>query len=142
MDIHIMRISDAVMHLPERPTYAIRIASPGFDNLHKFPLEDSKLYIKIAEYLFDDADDLFREPDSVMFDTDIADRMLEDFELHKDDCESLLVHCSRGRNRSPAVAIAFNEIFGLGNSKEYLRKKYPEYNRLVYDVLKRVAEQR
>ncbi len=137
-----MSISDAVMHLPERSTYAIRIASPGFNNLRKFQLENSPLYVKIVEYVFDDADDLYRPEGALMFDEDIADRMLEDFEFHKDDCDSLLVHCSKGQNRSPAVAIALNEIFGLGNDTESIRREYPEYNRLVYSLLKRVAKKR
>ena len=137
-----MRISDAIYHLPDKPTYAIRIASPGFNNLREFPLENSPLYVGISEYIFDDADDFYRPEWAVMFDEDIAGRVLQDFEIHRDGCESLLVHCSKGENRSPAVAIALNEIFGLGQDSAALKEQYPDSNWFVYKILKKVAEQK
>jgi len=66
---------------------------------------------------------------------DIADTLVQDFAESRNSVEALLVHCTRGRNRSPAVAIELNEIFGLGHNSEELKDKFNESNWEVYKTI-------
>ena len=127
-----MNLSDAVDYIPNNPTYAIRIDSPAFAFCSHFALQDSSLYT-IAEYSFDDQTPQWG--DGKLFDVEIAQRLLTDFKEEGLDKDTLLVHCSRGQNRSPAVGIALNESFGLGCDTDKLKRKYPEANWFVYDTL-------
>lgn len=139
MKLLILSLTDAVTHKPTRQTYAIRISSPGL-SLAGFPLADSCLYSRIREYYFDDIEPSCVCHDDVLFDSTMAEMMLRDFQEHKGCCKSLLVHCSRGRNRSPAVGMAFNEIFGFGYDPDKLKGRYPDANMHVYNVLKEAAK--
>ena len=138
-----MNLFEAMDYLPTNPTYAIRIESPPnpkFDSKPfslRYPLQKSNLYT-IVEYYFDD-----RTPDfgsGKLFDQEIAQRILTDFKDRGLDKETLLVHCARGRNRSPAVGIALNEIFNLGYVTKELKQKYPEATWYVYRTLLDVAK--
>ena len=71
------------------------------------------------------------------FNEDIARSILEDYEGIR-DIENVVIHCSRGENRSPAVGIAMDEIYGWG--VKGLREKFPNYRKFIYDILKNVAE--
>jgi len=73
-----------------------------------------------------------------LFDEPLAKRILNDFEKVKDEIDNLVIHCNRGKNRSPAVGIAMNEIYGW--RIEGLREKFPEYRRYVYDVMVRASK--
>ena len=140
MDLLIMGIKDATDYIPTHPTYAIRIASKQNDFNYK--LQKSGLYT-ISEYLFDD-DDPARwgkiSTNSITIDETIAGTILADFKEKGIDKETLLVHCSRGKNRSPAVGIALNEIFGLGYDTDELKKQYQEANWYVYRMLIETAQ--
>lgn len=132
MQIHIFGADEAIKHNPIVPTYAIRIW-----NTHRFmrsagrgPLIDSNNYLKIYPYEFDDID--YPEPNKKCFDDDIAQKMLSDFQQGFTGCEALLVHCTLGQNRSPAVALALNQIFNLGNDSDELYDKFPNLTRTVY----------
>lgn len=142
MDLHIFGKWDAQKFQPAKPTYAIRIFSSYSQDFDKKPLTDSPLYHRIVEQTFDDIwpDYLgvgFSNP--IMFTEEMAASIIRDFSAHKDSIEALLVHCSRGINRSPAVALALNDIFGLGHDSVRLKAKYKEANWFVYDTLKAVA---
>ena len=144
IDLHVMSSDAASVFEPLKKTYAIRIFTPTWPEDMKGRLKDSDNYIRVVEYLFDDARSpgdmkLFPKMYSRLFDEDLARKMISDFGHYKPDCESMLVHCQRGKNRSPAVAIAFNEIFQLGHDSEGLKKQYPESNWYVYGVLKKAA---
>lgn len=78
--------------------------------------------------------------DEQPFTEGLAEKILTEFNQHGRNCETLLVHCSRGENRGPAVAVALNEIFNLGHNTSLLKERYPEGRKHVYETLKKVAE--
>lgn len=147
MNILVTSLEGAIRFEPEEPTYAIRIFNSAcgrtmdFDGIkeairynREFPLKESSFYKNVETYVFDD---VVFEDDSCLVNLDrvLAERMLLDFLHGRGDSSLLMVHCFKGRNRSPAVAMAFNEIFGLGINKIELVKKYPNFRQSVYDVL-------
>jgi len=144
MEILVLRADQALEYAPSVPTYALRIInSPKMRTL--FPsglLVQSPNYKQIKEYAFDDCDPLYNpEPkNTIMFNEKIAEQILCDFREGKDGCASLLIHCGLGLNRSPAVAIALNEIFRLGNDTEKMKRDYPLYTVYIYNVLRKMAE--
>ncbi len=133
---------EAELHKPKKRTYAIRIFDPKLKAEERNPLENSELYVKINQYSFDDNDTYpWRTVNgNVWFDGQIAEQMIRDFAGYKDNIECLLVHCGLGESRAPAVAMAFNEIFGLGQNTGELLTKYPKTNRHVYETLRKTAE--
>jgi len=142
MDLHIFGKWDAQEFQPIKPTYVIRIFSSYSDDLDKKPLADSPFYRRIVEQTFDDIwpgspSVGFQNP--TMFTEEMADSIIRDFSAHKDSIDALLVHCSRGKNRSPAVALALNEVFNLGYNSQELKKQYPDATWFVYRTLKEVA---
>ena len=70
-------------------------------------------------------------------DNPTSDLIVSDFAACKDDVDALLVHCLRGRNRSPAAAFALHEVFDLGNDLKKLREPYKpdEPNWYVYQQI-------
>jgi len=75
----------------------------------------------------------------VLFNHDIARKIYTDFEEYKNEVEQVMIHCSRGENRSPAVGIAMNETYGWGIKG--LKEKFPHYRRYVYDIMKEVGKE-
>lgn len=141
MDLKILGLIEAVTYQPTNPTYAIRISSKELVVL-KTALQQSNLYT-IVEYFFDDDDPTFWgkvSDDSITIDEIIAGNILSDFEEKGLDKDTLLVHCLGGKNRSPAVGIALNEIYNLGHNTEELKKQFPEANWYVYEMLLKVAK--
>lgn len=140
MDVH-----DALTHNPLVPTYAIRIL-PGNPKWEPFfpkgSLVNSPNYRVINQYVFDDVDpDYNPDPkNNVMFNEAIATKMLTDFRDGRDGCSALLTHCTMGRNRSPAVAIALNVIFCLDQDPAMMKEKYSLYTRWVYHGLIETAK--
>jgi predicted protein tyrosine phosphatase len=137
MDVHILSLWDALAFEPVKPTYAIRIKSSFSEAGRK--LKDSALYKRIVEYTFDDNDHFF-QAGPVSITTEIADALLMDFAEHKKGVEALLVHCSRGKNRAPAVAIALNEIFGLGYDQKELKNRFRALNTEVYSTISEAGQ--
>lgn len=72
-----------------------------------------------------------------LFDENIAKKILRDFEGVQGDVETVVVHCWRGKNRSPAIGIAMNEIYGWGIPG--LKEKFPGHRRFVYDKMMEVG---
>lgn len=132
MQIHILGYDEAEKHIPKVPTYAIRIWNThGFMRpMGRGPLINSPNYKKIQSYEFDDIS--HPETGKICFDNNIAKKILIDFQQDFTGCEALLVHCTVGENRSPAVALALNQIFNLGNDSDELYDKFPELSRIVY----------
>lgn len=133
-----MFAEQARKHVPERKTYAIRIFSrdPQYNGGYG-QLKNSENYVAIKEYRFDDIDSLpLADDDPFQPITDkIARKIIQDFKPHRDSIEELLVHCKAGMSRSPAVAKALNEIFKLGNKKDFLDYDYPNLNEYVYYIM-------
>lgn len=93
------------------------------------------MYRGVNSYVFDDIDPFFHPDDGVMIDAGIADEIVRDFDKCRHGVEALLVHCLMGENRSPAVAIALNEVFGLGHDTRILMESYSAYTMYAYDKL-------
>ena len=138
MDLHITDYCGALEHRPSKNTYAIRISAPRFPACD--PLIASDFYKCISSYSFNDTLPGRVMPGEILFSEDLALRMLRAFDYDRMVCESLLVHCSQGQNRSPAVAMALNDLFSLGHDTGKLMEQYPEYNTHVYNILKKVGE--
>lgn len=138
MDLKIFRLSKAITYQPINPTYAIRIGSKNSD--FEYELQKSGLYT-IVKYIFDDDDPRWRhrKANSITINETIARKILIDFEEKGLDKETLLVHCIVGENRSPAVAIALNEIYDLGHDTEQLKREFPEATWYAYRMLLKIA---
>lgn len=132
MDLLIMGLLDSMAYEPTNRTYAIRIDSSFSPFGEGFNLQVSSLYT-IVQYCFDDRSP--RRGYGKLFDVKMARKLLTDFKERGLGQDTLLVHCTRGRNRSPAVGIALNEIFKLGHDGEALKKQYPQSTWFVYDTL-------
>jgi len=136
MNLKIGGWNDAMIHNPNKPTYAIRIGN-------NFPIKliNSSKYIKVHTYNFSDIwPNSPKNPNDIMFNETLAEKILKDFYQNKEQCEALFVHCSKGKNRSPAVGIALNEIFEFGYNTKKLIKQYPESTWYVYDLLIKMAK--
>ena len=136
-----MSLEQATKHIPEKSTYAIRIFNSEIPS-HRIPkLRPSEYYRAVREYIFDDAspDEIGRKVLDILFDRVIAEQMIRDFAEYGRGCDALLIHCLAGKNRSPSVGIAFNEIFSLGHDSKNLEEKFPNYRRHIKDTLVEVA---
>ncbi len=141
MDLLIMSYWEAIEYLPEKPTYALRIFPSWGKEYNKKSLKDSPFYLFVVEYTFDDLgpSDSIKERD-VLFNKNLAEMIINDLDKNKLGIENLLIHCNLGKNRSPAVGIALNEIFNLGHDTNLLKQKYPGSNKYIYKILKEVGE--
>lgn len=140
MDLLIFSLGDAINFQPVKQTYAIRIYSSGYSEwMSSLKLKDSSIYAKIKEYVFDDNDNFFKGG-PLTIDEAIARTIINDFKEEEENIEALLVHCTKGQNRSPAVAMALNDIFTLGHDTRELRRKYPFANGYVYCMLVETAK--
>lgn len=157
MEIRIMSCQEAGRHVPLVPTLAVRIY-----NSHKNPIAENlpgrirlrrSLLYTVLEYSFDDYNpEMWRklglcERDieerlsmSTVIDGALAERLELDYLKNSPGKNELLVHCHQGAARSPAVAIAFNDIFGLGHDGAEMRSHYPHFNTYVYNELIKAAE--
>ena len=75
-----------------------------------------------------------------LFNENIAVKIMNDYEKVKDKVENIMISCIRGKNRSPALGIAMNEIYGW-KIKE-LKEKFPEYRKYVYSTMILAAQKR
>ncbi len=141
-----MGIIDALQFTPTRPTYLIQI--DGSYSQGKFEeyferVRSNPLYHYARQYRFDDVwPGMVGVEGKIILSPALANQMLDDFLEGQQDCEALLVHCARGKNRSPAVGLAFNRIFDFGLDHLALREKHPGYTLHVYQTLLDVAKQR
>ncbi len=129
-----MGIREAFCYEPTTMTYAISIESPRTPPKDRYRPKDSPLYTKVA-YEFDDVWPGIESIKDVLFSEGLAERIIREYSGQKENHEALLVHCARGKNRSPAVAMALNEIFSLGHDSEELKAKYKEANWFVYETM-------
>lgn len=130
-----MRLSD-LPYFEEAPvgrTYLIRIQNRDLDRRMPYDPPNHPT-LTIVEYHFDDEDNSIRGLDETT-----ARQILFDFSEHKSTIDELIVNCFTGKSRSPAVALAFNDIFGLGLDSAQFRKQYTYLAENVYDTLMRVS---
>lgn len=146
--IRVRNLEEAKRYEPTRPTYAIRIRGPEIWDVANFgQLRQSEWYndqlerkSMVHEYIFCDIDDPNYKVDSdegsgddtVLINEQIASRILLDFRKSLGRFEELLVHCVMGEGRSPAVALALNDLFNLGEDSFSFSERYPKLNQLVY----------
>ncbi|MEK6926868.1 MAG: hypothetical protein AABX11_00400 [Nanoarchaeota archaeon] len=71
----------------------------------------------------------------IIFTPRIAEQILIDFERYSPNSEALMIHCYAGISRSPAVAMALNAIFKLGQKRELERDYIGSRNTFVYDTI-------
>ncbi len=129
MELKITGVIGAITHIPEQKTHVIQICS-CMNWLNEYYGFVADPLFDMHKYTFDDVTPA--HPGGIVFSEDIAERIITDFESGLSDCETALVHCTFGRNRSPAVGMALNKLFGLGYNSQVLREKFPVYNRWVY----------
>jgi predicted protein tyrosine phosphatase len=139
MDIKILSTEQLFAYYPPPMTYGIRI-TPPFERGHVDPLPQADRYHHFVTYEFDDIVPELARSFQILFSEDLAWRILLDFHRHRKDCSTLVTSCLRGQNRSPAVAMALNEVFALGQDQRVLQRVYPELDKRVYHTLLRVAE--
>lgn len=142
MNIKITSLWDAVSYKPDKPTYAIRVFSSESVLGSDRQLKQSPMYKHIREYIFDDNDThpFLIKCGRKWLDEDTARQIVSDFKENRGEVETLLVHCNQGQNRSPAVAMALNELFELGNDLSELQKKYKDYNHFVFEMLMHIGQ--
>jgi predicted protein tyrosine phosphatase len=142
MDLHILSRWDAEKFEPNKLTHAIRIFSSYDSPSDRKSLRKSALYKHIGQYEFDDNDThpILVKCGDKWLDEETAKQIISEFKENKGEVEALLVHCSRGENRAPAVTIALNDLFDLDNDSVSLREKYPHTNHFVYEMLMRVGK--
>jgi len=142
MELLIKSLRDALEYTPKNKTYAIRISSERSLD-HLYDLVESDKWVNIASYVFDDI-----WPDMpgglwgqyTILTDEKAKRIISDFKVYIPQTETLLVQCQRGRNRSPAVGIALNDIFELGYDTDSLKEEFPEFRPFVYDTFLQVGK--
>jgi len=138
MELLIMDRTEAVEYKPLHLTYAIRIGFGGrkHPNYQFEPLKKPEL-CRTHFYFFDDLEPrhLSWGIRGISFTPEIAEEVITDFEEGRKDCNTLLAHRSRGKNRSPAIGMALNDIFSLGHHSAELKSQFPAYNQWVYQVM-------
>jgi hypothetical protein len=143
MDLRITDVIKASRFEPIKPTYGLGIFSSWTTQRDKelYTLKPSQNWVHIAEYTFDDIWPEILEMESnpsrpyVMFNDGMADMLVREFAEYVSRCEALLVYCSRGINRSPAVAIGLNDAFDLGHDPDELREQYKGSNWYVCSLV-------
>lgn len=147
VSLEILSAEDALNFIPKSPTAAIRIFSKdNMMNKYYRPLR-SPFYKAIFEYTFDDLVHLSpkdmdklsgstedEDLEFAFYSNDLAKRVVSDFLSVRNEIDCLMVHCRMGSSRSPAIAMALNEIFKLGNDPNQLRVQYPKFNETIYQM--------
>jgi hypothetical protein len=142
MKIWVENYNEARLFVPPGPAIAIRVFDPGanpvkqekatweesypedfWDNSPKAPFPGDR-YLTTFGYTFSDIDMDQPYPDDIrkrlrndrkihLFTANMADDLVMKFaEVYK-QAEVLLTHCHAGASRSPAIAVALNDIFKL-----------------------------
>jgi hypothetical protein len=146
MELLIKPLEEAKFYVPKNKTYGIRISSEWayLDSFVDFVESDN--WVKISSYLFDDVWPGMPRLDGVLYGRETplsvekAGKILTDFQEHISEIEALLVVCTYGKNRSPSVAIALNDIFELGHDSEAMRQDYPGFRPFIYNTMLRAAK--
>jgi len=134
MNLIIKSRPGAEQHTSTVKTYAIRIHGKKVGGWHELVHPDCV----VDTYEFDDIDDeeyYSGIPDVTLFDVDKGILVIRNFIAHRGDCLDLLVHCEEGKSRSPAIGLALNDIFDLGQDSLALTKKYVTLNDYIYGVM-------
>jgi hypothetical protein len=141
-----------------RPAIAMRIQGGELGGCNYMPFK-TEPYKQVFEYVFDDRDpaedcpnmaetngiNFIKKVGFIPFGKDLATIILNDFRTWQErDVRLVVVHCYMGRRRSPAVAMALNKVFRLGNpgmDPHTPCREYQGYNRFVYKTMMAVAKE-
>ena len=138
MKVHILSLRDILdEYTPKTHTYVVSItgstqADQALQNMIE-PTLKNPLYT-VHRYTFDDITPKWGK--GLLLNQETARAIITDFATGHEHCQELVVHCFRGKNRSPAVAMALVELFGLDADVEALKRTYDEANLHVYNLLK------
>ncbi len=118
--VAVMSAELAGTYRPVDKTAVVRIFDSSPRSRRKYPRLQEGLFTDIFEYIFDDISvermppeelsSMIRDHEMVLFDEDIAGKLLDDVFSIRDECETILVHCNIGLSRSPAVAAAIMDL--------------------------------
>jgi predicted protein tyrosine phosphatase len=126
---------DAEAYLPSGIEACVSITDPG-----QPPAKLSSRFAHLLRLTFSDVRSmrLVRDAD-VLFDRQHADAIL-DFIAQCRHVDRVVVHCEKGRSRSPAVAAALSEV--LSEPVRELEARFPDWNRHVRGTLAEAAAAR
>jgi len=111
-------------------TYAVISIQDSHTQGFGFQFTENQFCKGVLTLLFDD---IVSEVDgAVLFDDDMADKIIDFIERCKISVDTLLIHCYAGQSRSRAVGAFAFEMLGGDNSK-YFEEGTP--NQYIYDVL-------
>ena len=135
MRLLIMGRKTASEYIPEESTYVIRICYGNVKNPIYWLGGSLKRPDLCQEHIYE-FDDVGYTPieGTVRFTEELARKIITDF-MQRNQATTLLVHCSRGKNRSPSIGISLNDLFLLGENSELLKRTYPEYNEWIYGMM-------
>ncbi len=140
MQLHITGLEGMLFSfIPSVPTHVIQIkpsyAIASDARMHAKAVVHP-MYVSKKMYVFDDVWPGLHKNDPGLITAEIACNIISDFvEARNAGCEGLVVHCTRGKNRSPAVGIALNRMFELGYDHGEMRQKFPEFTHYVYRTI-------
>ncbi|MBT7705983.1 hypothetical protein HN747_00905 [archaeon] len=141
MKIHILSGEVAEAFIPGRETYCICIGNSCMNETAVNHLNDLKLCTANV-YRFDDTrpNDSCRLEGDIIFNDIMARGIWSDFLDNYRVGDDLLVHCSAGLGRSPAIGLAINKHLRLDwDSQRGILQNAPGFNRWVYKTMLEVA---
>ena len=172
MKLYILNYLKALSFEPTEPTIAIRIFDPNarrypdlnshetkkypilgqWDNCPEAPFDNSK-YTSVHCYTFNDTirdiKDIDNWPEKIrknMINSQMAMKIINEFEKNYLKAEALMVHCYAGISRSVAVACALSQIFsidfqpvGLRAQKIFEDENY-NGNKIVFDTIMKASK--
>jgi hypothetical protein len=68
-----------------------------------------------------------------LFDEKRAKKILNDFEMVREDVKNVVISSSKGKHRPSAVGIAMNKIYGWGIKG--LEKEFFDYRKYIYEIM-------
>jgi len=153
MKITVLSLKNVQIYKPPHLACLIRIFGDEESYNEYSNVEGS--FVKRAVYFFDDLDlyleakygkdhlkKIIHAENPQIFHKNLALKIISEFDTWKrhESFEELVVHCYVGAGRSPAIAMALNEIFQLGHQTKDLINLYPEYNEYIFDVMVQVGK--
>lgn len=98
-------------------------------------LKFQSFFKKILIYNFNDKKELTKES----FNQKILKQLKKDTQKIKEDFDTIIIHCSMGLSRSPAIALGLNHIYKLGFNERKIKKLRPRYNKFIYNLIKGIG---
>lgn len=146
----IISLENMIEHVISDDTYIIRIKDMRwYGKKESTKIKNPEEYrLIIKKYKFDDIECFSSQrtwrdcgKNSYSFNRKIAEQIIMDFNEDYSINMDIIVHCLKGISRSPAIGMALNDIFDLGDDQKELKKRFPRYNKLVYRMMKEAADE-